>query len=326
MRSNRQAPYPFNTPGNVSGASGAQASLILLLLVFMLVLIAKTSIGDTIISGAEEFAKFRVWGTDNNINSSGNASPPGNITTLAYNASVVSVDMPAQMTQGDTYAATITMKNTGIGNWYADGSSTVMLGTVGGNGSDAYRFARATYFTMVPATITRKGEIYAFRFNIIAPAAGPYYPEFQMTGNEAGEFGEIANKNIKVVPTPTPTPTPTSVPTPVPTPAPTPVPTIAPTPGPTSPPGFVAYGKFILYDTNGVQLIGGPWFWMYDGPFGPNRLRSSYFNEPWWPGPDWDIGGPAGQYHIYKEGCTGSGSFSMGNGGLKDTIIFRIIK
>ncbi len=172
MRSNRQAPYPFKKPGNVSGASGAQASLILLLLVFMLVLIAKTSIGDTIISSAEEFAKFRVWGRDNNINGSGNTSPPGNITTLAYNASVVSVDMPAQMTQGDTYTATITMKNTGIANWYADGSSTVMLGAVGGSSSDAYRFARATGFPMVPGTIIRKGETYAFRFNIIAPAAG----------------------------------------------------------------------------------------------------------------------------------------------------------
>jgi hypothetical protein len=86
----------------------------------------------------------------------------------------------------------------------------------------------------------------------------------------------------------------------------------------------VAYGKFILYDRNGIQQIGGPWFWTYDGPFGNNRLRSSYFNEPWWPGPDWDIGGPAGQYRIYKEGCNGSGSFSMGNGGLKETIIFHL--
>ena len=46
------------------------------------------------------------------------------------------------------------MKNTGIANWYADGSSTVMLGSVGGSSSDAYRFTQAVGFPMVPGTIT----------------------------------------------------------------------------------------------------------------------------------------------------------------------------
>ena len=49
-------------PGNVSGASGAQASLILLLLVFMLVLIAKTSIGDAIISSCGRIRKIPGMG------------------------------------------------------------------------------------------------------------------------------------------------------------------------------------------------------------------------------------------------------------------------
>jgi hypothetical protein len=105
------------------------------------------------------------------------------------------------------------------------------------------------------------------------------------------------------------------------------VPTIAPTPEPTYPPyvAYVAYGKFALYDKYGKQIFGGPWYWTYDGPFGRNNLRSSYFNEPSWPHPDWDIGGPNGQYYIYKEGCSGSGSFSMNNGGDKGTITFRFI-
>jgi hypothetical protein len=302
-------------PGNVSGASGAQATLILLLLVFLLVIIARTTIGDAIMSAAWEFAGFRVWGTDNNLNSSDNNNPPGSITTSAYNASVVSVDMPGQMTQGDTFSATITMKNTGIANWYADGSSTVTLGAIGGGSRDAYRFTQTTSFPMAIGTIVRRGETYAFKYNLVAPAPGQYLPEFQMTGNEAGGFGEIASKSIMVVPVPTPTPTPT------------PVPTIAPTPVPTDPPyvSYVAYGKFILYDRNGRQMTGGPWYWIYDGPFGSNNLRSSYFSEPSWPYPDWDIGGPNGQYHIYKDGCTGSGSFSMNNGGNKVTIIFHVI-
>jgi hypothetical protein len=306
-------------PGNISGASGAQASLILLILVLLLVLMARTTIGDAITSVAGEFAKFRVWGTDNIVSGSDDKNNNGSITTSPYNASVVSVDLPAQMTQGDAFTATITMKNTGIANWYADGSSIVKLGAVGGNIRDAYRFARVTSFPIAIGTIIRKVETYTFKFNILAPAPGQYLPEFQMISNEAGGFGEIASKSIKVVPVPTPVPTPT--------PAPTPVPTIAPTPAPTYPPymAYVAYGKFILYDSSGKQLIGGPWCWIYDGPLGLNNLRSSYFSQPSWPYPDWDIGGPNGQYRIYKEGCTGSGSFSMNNGGTKGTIIFRVI-
>jgi hypothetical protein len=315
MQTNRQTPYSFQIPGNVSGTSGAQASLILLILVFLLVLMARTTIGDAIISAAGEFANFRVWGTDNIVNGSDNNNLPGNITTSAYNATVVSVDMPDQMTQGDNITARITMKNTGIANWYANGSSTVMLGAVGGNSRDAYRFTHVTYFPTAAGTIVRKGENYTFSFNLVAPAPGQYLPEFQMTGDDAGGFGEIASKRIIVTTVPTPTP------------APTPWPTIAPTPEPTYPPyeSYVAYGKFVLYDSYGRQMFGGPWYWIYDGPFGSNNLRSSYFCEPTWPHPDWDIGGPNGQYYVYKEGCTGSGSFSMNNGGVKGTITFRFI-
>jgi hypothetical protein len=221
------------------------------------------------------------------------------------------------MAQDDTFTATITMKNTGIANWYADGSSTVMLDAVGGTGRDAYRFTQEANFPMSIGTIVRNGETYTFSHKIVAPSPGQYFPEFQMKSDEAGGFGEIASKNITVVLLPTPTPTP----------KPTPVPTIAPTPAPTYPPyeSYVAYGKFELYDVNGKQMIGGPWYWLYNGPFGSNNLRSSYFNEPSWPHPDWDIGGPNGQYYIYKEGCRGSGSFNMNYGGNRGTIIFNVI-
>jgi len=314
MRSNRQAPYSFPVPGNISGASGAQASLILLIIVFLLVLMARTTIGDAIISAASEFAKFRVWGTDNIVNGTENGNPTGSATTSAYDASVISVDMPAQMTQGDTFTATITMKNTGIANWYADGSSTVQLGAVGGDSRDAYRFAHVTSFPAATGTIVRKGETYSFGFNIVAPAPGQYLPQFQMTGDEAGGFGEIADKSIRVVSAPTPVPTPT--------PALTPEPTIAPTPAPTYPPyvAYVAYGKFKLIAKDGSQRWGGIGLWCYDGPTCYHNQRSSYFNEPWCPYPDWDIGGPNGHYKIYSDYYTGSDSFDMNNGGFRGTI------
>ena len=134
-----------------------------------------------------------------------------------------------------------------------------------------------------------------------------------MTGNEAGAFGEMARKSINVIPVPTPTPVPPPPPTPVPTPKPTPyVP-------------YLAYGKFILYDTAGRQMTGGPWEWIYDGPLVSNYHRSSYFSPSSWPYSDWDIGGPNGQYRIYKTGCRGSGSFSMNNGGNKGTVVFQMI-
>jgi hypothetical protein len=225
------------------------------------------------------------------------------------------MDMPAQMTQGDTSVATITMKNTGIASWYADGGSTVMLEATGGSGRDAYRFTQRTTFLLAPGSIVRRGDTFAFKFNMVAPTSGQYQPEFQMTGDEPGEFGEIARKSINVVSASTPAPVPT------------PVPTVAPTPEPTYPPyeTYVAYGKFILYDFYGHRMIGGPWTWVYDGPFGPYNLRSSYFSESSWPYPDWDIGGPNGQYRVYKDGCTGSLSFNMNNGGEKGTVTFKFL-
>jgi|AGTN01.3.fsa_nt_gi hypothetical protein len=315
MRTTRQHPQLSTIPGNVSGTSGAQATLVLLLLIFIVVFLARTTIGDAIVSTANEFSKFRVWGTDNRIN----GSSSGDIAMSAYNAHVVSVDMPAQMAHGGTYTATITMKNAGIANWYADGASTVVLGAVGGSGGDAYRFARSSSFPMTSGTIVRKDNTYTFRYTIVAPTPGQYLLEFRMISNDAGTFGEIAGKSIRVIPTPTPTPVPTPAPTPAPTPKPTPVPT------PTPPMSYLAYGKFALYDLNGNQMIGGPWEWVYSGPLISNNHRSSYFSEPSWSYPDWDIGGPNGQYYVYKPGCIGSGSFSMNNGGNKGTIIFRMI-
>lgn len=301
-------------PGNVSGASGAQASLVLLVLIFLLAIMARSTIGDAIVSVANEFAKFRVWGVENSVDNLYNDSPSGSLTTSAYNATVVSMDLPTRMIKGDTYSATITMKNTGIACWYADGEYTVTLGAIGGANREAYNLTKKTNIAMLLGTIIRQNETYSFNFNIVASITGTYHPGFQMTSNEIGSFGEIATQTISVVDIATPTPT--SVPTLK--------PTIVPTAQPTPYNAYVAYGKFLLYGRDGTQQIGGPWYWIYDGPYGQNNLRSSYFSDPSWPYPDWDIGGPNGQYRIYKAGCTGSMSFSMNNGGFKGTVVFHV--
>jgi hypothetical protein len=502
MRTRPQAPTLFNMPGNVSGASGAQATLVLLLLVFMLAFLARSMIGDTIVSVMDDFAGFRAWGAENEItdtesnvpgvsittpaeddiyysdervgiagrtvpdegretsmvfyrvndgewvraslednawtgtaqkypqgdyrveavayddnggestpvevnftslfryipdaryviddipasmtagetylchityensgnlewNNSGgytlspysntafgagacNMPGPGvlpgaivsfeitlaapvtpgsyvvsyrmqgggygwfgdemhkdvNVVAAIYDASVVSVDLPSQMTAGGRYTATIVMKNTGTATWHADGSNAIRLGAVGGAGGDAYRFVGSVSLPMGSGTTVRPGGTYEFRFEIKAPDAGQYMPQFRMMQVGGVSFGETASKNIRVVPVITPTP--------------------EPTPVPTTPPymSYVAYGKFIVIGTDGRQQIGYLFPWCYDGPLVRHNQRSSYLNEPWWPYADWDIGGPNGYYYVYSDFSDGSGSFEMNYGGSRGPFTF----
>ncbi len=301
MRIDIQASNPFLPPIDVSGASGALATIILLLLVLSLAIMARATVADIILSAADKFAHFRVWGAENPILNGSNDGPAA--TQPMYDASVVSVDMPAQITQGDSYDAVITMKNTGTAPWSANGASPVKLGAVGGNGGDAYRFTGAVSFAMDSETIVRKGQTYEFHFKMKAPAPGIYNPAFRMTKDWYGEFGEIASKSVQVLPVVTATP--------------------APTPEPTYPPylGYVAYGKFVMIGPEG-QKTGYLFRWCYDGPLTLHNQRSSYLNEPWWPFSDWDIGGPNGYYRIYSDYYRGSMAFDMDYGGLKDTVIF----
>ncbi len=171
-----------------------------------------------------------------------------NIVAPIYDAQVMSVDMPAQMTAGDRYTATIVMKNTGTATWRADVSNDVRLGAVGDTGGDAYRFAGVLSLHMTSGAIVRPGGTYEFRFEIKAPAAGQYMPEFRMMQVGKGPFGEIASKNIRVVPVITPTP--------------------EPTPRPTSPPyeAYLAYGRFVMIGRYGEQETGYLFLWCYDGP------------------------------------------------------------
>ncbi len=166
------------------------------------------------------------------------------------------------------------------------GVTPVRLGAVGGNAGDAYRFAGSAEFPMANGVVVRPGGSYEFRFDIRAPAAGQYMPEFRMMQAGRGSFGETAGKNVRVMPVITPTPEPTP----------------EPTPRPTSPPyvAYDAYGKFIMIGTDGKQETGYIFLWCYDGPLVRHNQRSSYLNEPWWPHPDWDIGGPNGHYYCLQ--------------------------
>lgn len=221
-----------------------------------------------------------------------------NVVAPVYNARVVSIDLPSQMTQGDTYLTTITLENTGNAAWYPGISK---LGLIGGSSGDAGRMAGCDAIPIQQGMIIKAGETYAFKVNAVAVAAGTYYPQFRMNKDGLGWFGETAGATVRVVPKVTATPQPTN-----------------------RPPyeAYVAYGKFVLIGIDGKQKIGGPWGWCYDGPLVRHNQRSSYFSEPSWPNPDWDIGGPNGHYTIYSDYFTGIFSFEMNNGGDKGRVIF----
>ncbi len=83
MRTGPKAPNLLHMPDNVSGASGAQATMILLLLIFAMVLLASTTIKDPIISAAGDFAGFRAWGAENEITDVESDDPGISITAPA---------------------------------------------------------------------------------------------------------------------------------------------------------------------------------------------------------------------------------------------------
>lgn len=385
MRTRSQAPTLFHMPDNVSGASGALATLILLVFIFMLVLLTGTQVKDPLISAIGPFGNFRAWGAENRIADNETAAPGIVITTpaeaeayyydervgiagravpdegrktsmvfyrvnegewvkaalandtwtgvaekypegryrveaIAYDdnggesapvevnftshiryvpdARFIGDDIPAEMTAGAVYVCHIVYENSGNLEWNNSGGYLLApyAGTDFGAGDCA-----------MPGPGVLPGGSVTFTVTLTAPATpGDYVVSYRMQGGGYGWFGDEARKHVRVEAAVTPTP--------------------GPTPEPTSPPyvAYDAYGKFIMIGRNGMQETGYLFLWCYDGPFGPHNQRSSYLNEPWWPHPDWDIGGPNGHYRVYSDYYDGSGTFEMNNGGTRGPFTFYI--
>ena len=139
-----------------------------------------------------------------------------NVTIVAsnYDAKVVSMNMPAEMTPGQVTDVSITMQNTGTAGWFAAGTNIVYLWMVDGTGGVAYKFnGSSDRILMAPTSVVRKGDQYTFSFKIKAPAAGSYYTQYRMMWDGNYVFGQIAacTINVKNPPTPTPTPKPPTV-------------------------------------------------------------------------------------------------------------------
>ncbi|CAJ37572.1 hypothetical protein [Methanocella arvoryzae] len=222
------------------------------------------------------------------------------VDPVVRDAKVVSVDIPGEMLEGDVYQAKITMRNTGTGTWYVDGTNHVDLGMINGNTGDAYKFTGKTSMPMSGVTEVRPGGEYTFQFQIKAPGPGDYSLKFRMIAEDSVWFGEQAEKSVKVNAKG------------------------QPGPGDEEPvedyQAYVASGNFRIIKGNGNERTNCMCVWCYDGPLVRHNLRSSYVKNDGYA--DWDIGGPNGNYRIYSDEYIGGSQFDMCNGGYKGTVTF----
>ncbi|MFD0677376.1 MULTISPECIES: fibronectin type III domain-containing protein [unclassified Paenibacillus] len=115
-----------------------------------------------------------------------------------FNASIVSDTIPATMQQGQNYPVSITLRNTGYGDW-SEGSS-FRLGAVGE--SDPFALGRQTITNNQNVS---PGQEYTFYFNMTAPLGanglGNKITDWQMVLDGVTWFGQTLTKNVNVVDT-----------------------------------------------------------------------------------------------------------------------------
>jgi hypothetical protein len=152
-----------------------------------------------------------------------------------HDARLVSMDMPEEMTPGESRSVNITMQNTGTAAWFSEGSSGVYLWMVDGASGAAYKFnGSSDRVLMAPGSVVRNGSDYTFQFTIRAPSPGVYYTQYRMFWDGHYAYGQIAGCTIDVKAMPTPTATPGQ--------GPGTKPTLTPTPEPQ----YNAHGKMVL--------------------------------------------------------------------------------
>ena len=107
-------------------------------------------------------------------------------------AAVVSENFPAMMTEGVSYDASVTMRNTGDVDWISDGFHL-------GGCVDADSFVSDTLY-VEPGVVVAPGDVYTWNFTMTAPMqAGTFYPAFRMMWDEHECFGDPTTSFVKVV-------------------------------------------------------------------------------------------------------------------------------
>ena len=116
--------------------------------------------------------------------------------SLSTSAQYISSTIPSTMNAGQSYAVSVTMKNTGTMTW--NEASMIRLGGVGDGSGDAYKFGPSRI--KIPAgTSVLPGAEYTFTFRMTAPATpGFYTPKYRMVWEGQKWFGSRASKSIEV--------------------------------------------------------------------------------------------------------------------------------
>ncbi|MCD1294946.1 hypothetical protein CUJ83_08040 [Methanocella sp. CWC-04] len=109
---------------------------------------------------------------------------------------LISNNIPSSMLKGNTYTASVTMKNTGLLPWSNDNG--VYLGAIDYATNDASKFT-ATKLYIPAGKVILPGEQYTWSFTMKAPTqAGSYSVKFRMKWEGHDWFGSHANKTVSV--------------------------------------------------------------------------------------------------------------------------------
>ena len=101
--------------------------------------------------------------------------------------------MPATLACGASYAASVTVRNTGDTTWDA---TNFKLGAVGD--SDPF-YTQGTRVYMAPGTTIAPGQTYTFNFTLTAPSTpGSQTTDWQMVHELVHWFGDIASQQVQV--------------------------------------------------------------------------------------------------------------------------------
>jgi len=113
-------------------------------------------------------------------------------STLAYDAVIVSEDIPSTMVAGQSYVVTIRVRNLGSNAWAA--SNGYKLGSPGD--SDPFAYPRQE---LNPSDIIEGGQEKVFTFTMTAPSTpGTYQTDWRMLIESVTWFGATLKKTITV--------------------------------------------------------------------------------------------------------------------------------
>jgi YD repeat-containing protein len=158
--------------------------------------VTRLSLLDYLREGAVSDASAGPFADPRSLFQAGGALPslfPALLQT-AYGAQFISQSVPAQMTTGQTYSVSVTMKNTGTNTWSPE--SYYRLGAQNPQDVSVWRMGRVDLPASVPpgATVT-------IPFTVTAPTTGGAYNfQWQMVHDGVTWFGDLtANVQVQVV-------------------------------------------------------------------------------------------------------------------------------